>query len=167
VHDAVGQGRAERSDEADIDHEPQPAAHFGKHAFTLCGVNAHGGRMILRRDKRANAHRRRRLRRELLPCLRPTQEDRSSVMTQKSYRGGEGRNATPRSPERGSPELPKQRGHSAQQGITRTDRGEDQPADKARAQQVHKGERESDGEKAQREAAERQPMSPGEPAGHE
>jgi hypothetical protein len=86
-------------------------------------------------------------------------------MTQKGYRGGEGRNATPRSAERGSPELPKQ--DSAQQGITRTERGEDQPADKARAQQVHKGERESDGEKAEREAAERQPMSPGEPAGHE
>jgi hypothetical protein len=88
-------------------------------------------------------------------------------MTQKSYRGGEGRNTTPHSPERGSPELPTQRGRSSQQGITRTDRGEDQPADKTRAQQVHKGERESAGEKAQRDAAREQPQSPGEPAGHE
>jgi hypothetical protein len=86
-------------------------------------------------------------------------------MMQKTYRGGEGRNTTPPAPERGSPDLPKQ--GSAQQGIARTERGEDQPADKARAQQVHKGARESKGEKAQRDAAEQQPMSPGEPAGHE
>ncbi len=88
-------------------------------------------------------------------------------MAQKSNRGGEGRNTTPHSPERGSPDLPNQRGRTAQQGIARTDRGEEQPADKARAQQVHEGARESEGEKAQREAAERQPQSPGEPAGHE
>ncbi len=86
-------------------------------------------------------------------------------MTEKTNRGGEGRNTTPRSPERGSPDLPK-RG-SAQQGIVRTDRGEEQPGDWTRAQQVHKGARQSEGEKAQRDAAERQPMSPGEPAGHE
>jgi hypothetical protein len=86
-------------------------------------------------------------------------------MTQKTYRGGEGRNTTPHSPERGSPDLPKQ--GSEQQGIARNERGEEQPTDKARAQQVHKGARESEGEKAQRDAAERQPMSPGEPAGHE
>jgi len=86
-------------------------------------------------------------------------------MTKKTDRGGEGRRTTPQSLARGSPDLSKQ--GSAQHGITRTERGEEQPADKARAQQVHKGERESEGEKAQREAAEQQPISPGEPAGHE
>jgi len=86
-------------------------------------------------------------------------------MTEKTNRGGEGRNATPDSPQRGSPDLPKQ--GSAQHGIARTERGEEQPADKARAQQVHKSERESEGEKAQRDAAEQQPISPGEPAGHD
>jgi len=86
-------------------------------------------------------------------------------MTEKTNRGGEGRHTTPHSPTRGSPDLPKP--GSTQHGIARTDRGEEQPADKARAQQVHKGTRPSAGEKAQRDAAEQQPPSPGEPAGHE
>ena len=86
-------------------------------------------------------------------------------MTEKTNRGDEGRRTPLLSSVRGSPDLPK--AGSAQHGITRTERGEEQPADKARAQQVHKGERESEGEKAQREAAEQQPISPGEPAGHE
>jgi hypothetical protein len=86
-------------------------------------------------------------------------------MTEKTNRGGEGRNTTPHSPARGSPDLPKQ--GSAQHGIARTDRGEEQPTDKARAQQVDTGARQSEGEKAQRDAARQQPMSPGEPAGHE
>ena len=82
-------------------------------------------------------------------------------MTQKTHRGGEGRNPTPHSPQRGSPDLPKSPGRTGQQGIVRTDRGEEQPADKRRAQQVHQGERESEGKKAQRDAARQQP------AGHE
>jgi hypothetical protein len=86
-------------------------------------------------------------------------------MTEMTNRGGEGRNATPDSPQRGSPDLPKQ--GSAQHGIARTERGEEQPTDKARAQQADKGAREPEGEKAQRDAALQQPMSPGEPAGHE
>ena len=86
-------------------------------------------------------------------------------MKEKANRGGEGRHTTPPSLARGSPDLPKP--GSAQHGIARTERGEDQPADKARAQQVHRATRPSAGEKAQRDAAEQQPMSPGEPAGHE
>ncbi len=85
-------------------------------------------------------------------------------MTHKTNRGGEGRNKTPRSPERGSPDLPKS-GRAAQQGIARTERGEEQPTDKERAQQVHEGEQK--GEQAQRDAAEQQALWPGEPAGHE
>ena len=88
-------------------------------------------------------------------------------MTQKTYRGGEGRNTVPHAPERGTPDLPKAPGRATQQGIARTDRGEEQPTDKARAQAVHKRAGESKGEKAQREAAEQQPLSPGEPAGGE
>jgi len=79
-------------------------------------------------------------------------------MTEKTNRSGEGRNVTPQAPKPG---------RSDQQGIAHTERGEEQPADKARAQQVHKGPRESEGEKAQREAARQQPLWPGEPAGHE
>jgi hypothetical protein len=86
-------------------------------------------------------------------------------MTEKTNRGGEGRNTAPPSPERGSPDLPKQ--GSTQHGITRTERGEEQPADKSRAQQVHKSAGGSKGEKAQRDAAEQQPEWPGEPGGHE
>jgi hypothetical protein len=86
-------------------------------------------------------------------------------MTDKTNRGGEGRHTSPHSPARGGPDLP--RPGPAQHGITRTERGVEQPADKARAQQVHKSERESEGEKAQRDAAEQQPISPGEPAGHD
>lgn len=48
----------------------------------------------------------------------------------------------------------------AGQGIVRDERGQDQPKDKARAQQ-------SAGLKAQKEAAQTQPPSPGEPAGGE
>ena len=82
-------------------------------------------------------------------------------MVQKSYRGGEVRNPSPSAADRPGPDRPSQ-------GIERTQRGEDQPTDKERAQQVHKGPREpSDGEKAQREAARQQPPWPGEPAGHE
>lgn len=43
------------------------------------------------------------------------------------------------------------------QGIVRDERGQDQPKDKERAQKA--------GLKEQREAAETQPQSPGEPAG--
>ena len=85
-------------------------------------------------------------------------------MPEKTDRGGEGKN-TPASTSRGGPELPRQPPGSSH-GIARTERGEDQPADKSRAQRVHKQES-SEGEKAQREAAERQPLSPGEPAGGE
>ncbi len=88
-------------------------------------------------------------------------------MTQKTYRGGEGRNTAPHGPERGSPDLPKPPGRATQQGIARTERGEEQPTDKRRAQEVHESGGESAGEKAQREAAEQQPLSPGEPAEHE
>jgi hypothetical protein len=48
----------------------------------------------------------------------------------------------------------------AEQGIVRDERGQDQPKDKARAQQ-------SAGLKSQKEAAQTQPPSPGEPAGGE
>jgi hypothetical protein len=51
-------------------------------------------------------------------------------------------------------------GKAAGQGIVRDDRGQDQPKDKARAQQTA-------GLKSQKEAAETQPQSPGEPAGGE
>jgi hypothetical protein len=44
-------------------------------------------------------------------------------------------------------------------GIVQDDRGQDQPTDKKRAQQP--------GLKEQKEAAERQPETPGEPAGRE
>ncbi len=87
-------------------------------------------------------------------------------MTQKSYRGGEGRNTSPRSVDRPGPDRPKQP-VGPSHGIERTSRGEDHPTDKARAQTVHEGTSESEGEKAQREAAEREPQGPGEPAGHE
>ena len=88
-------------------------------------------------------------------------------MVQKSYRGGEGRNTSPNTADRPGPDRPKQPARPSQ-GIARTPRGEEQPIDKRRAQQVHKGPREpSDGEKAQREAARQQPPWPGEPAGHE
>jgi len=49
---------------------------------------------------------------------------------------------------------------AAGQGIVRDERGQDQPKDKARAQQTA-------GLKAQKEAAQTQPPSPGEPAGGE
>jgi hypothetical protein len=49
-------------------------------------------------------------------------------------------------------------------GILPDHRGQDQPTDKSRAQQVSLGE--EAGEKAQRDAAE-QPISPGQPAGGE
>ncbi len=60
------------------------------------------------------------------------------------------------------------RGHDKQQddlqdqdqGIVRTERGEDQPKDKKRAQQTS-------GLKSQKDAAKTQPQSPGEPAGGE
>ncbi len=92
-------------------------------------------------------------------------------MAQKTYRGGEGRNAAPHSVDRPGPDRPREPARPTQ-GIERTQRGEDQPTDKARARQVHEGpqdasEGESEGEKAQREAAEREPQGPGEPAGHE
>jgi len=48
--------------------------------------------------------------------------------------------------------------HSSRHGIHRDLRGEDQPADKSRAQQT------STGEEAQRDAARDQPPSPGQPA---
>ena len=59
----------------------------------------------------------------------------------------------------GPPAAPpnQQRGH----GITRDARGEQQPDDASRARQV------AAGEKAQRDAAANEPMSPGEPAGGE
>ena len=46
------------------------------------------------------------------------------------------------------------------QGIVRDQRGQDQPKDKERAQLTP-------GQKAQKDAAESQPQSPGEPAGGE
>jgi hypothetical protein len=48
----------------------------------------------------------------------------------------------------------------AEQGIVRDERGQDQPMDKVRAQQTV-------GLKSQKEAAQTQPPSPGEPAGGE
>ena len=48
----------------------------------------------------------------------------------------------------------------AGQGVVRDERGQDQPADKARAQQTA-------GLKSQKEAAQTQPPSPGEPAGRD
>jgi hypothetical protein len=54
-----------------------------------------------------------------------------------------------------------------QHGIVRDSRGgEDQPADKSRAQQTSVGEQ-SAGQEAQRDAATTQPISPGQPAGGE
>ena len=85
-------------------------------------------------------------------------------MPQKTNRGGEGKN-TPTSTSRSGPELPRQPPGSSH-GIARTERGEDHPADKSRAEQSDK-QQPSEGEKAQREAAERQPLSPGEPGGGE
>ena len=87
-------------------------------------------------------------------------------MTQKTYRGGEGQNTPQHSPHRPGPDLPK-RSAPPSHGIARTERGEDQPADKARARQVHRTTPEPQGIKEQRDAAEQQPPSPGEPAGHE
>ena len=49
---------------------------------------------------------------------------------------------------------------SADQGLVRDERGQEQPKDKARAQQTA-------GLKSQKEAAQTQPPSPGEPAGGE
>jgi hypothetical protein len=46
------------------------------------------------------------------------------------------------------------------QGVVRNERGEDQPKDKERAQR-------DSGLKSQKEAAQNQPLSPGEPAGGE
>ena len=86
-------------------------------------------------------------------------------MVEKTNRDGEGRNARSRG-DRSGPSLPKHEDARAH-GIARTSRGEDQPADKARAQKVHRRAPESDGAKAQREAAEQQAPWPGEPAGHE
>ncbi len=81
---------------------------------------------------------------ELFTRLRPTQgRAGAQVMTQKTYRGGEGRNTAPHGPERGSPDLPEPPKRATQQGITRTERGEEQPTDKSRAQQVHQGGGES------------------------
>jgi len=69
-------------------------------------------------------------------------------MVQKSYRGGDVRNTLPSATDRSGPDRLKQSVRPGQ-GIERTQRGEDQPTDKGRAQQVHKGPREpSDGEKA-------------------
>jgi hypothetical protein len=51
----------------------------------------------------------------------------------------------------------KQQARSRDHGIVRTPRGEDQPKDKERAQRVA-------GLRAQKEAAERRPQSPGQPA---
>jgi hypothetical protein len=53
-----------------------------------------------------------------------------------------------------------------QHGIVRDSRGQDQPADKSRAQQASFGER-SAGQEAQRDAATTEPISPGQPAGGE
>ena len=50
--------------------------------------------------------------------------------------------------------------HAGGQGVVKDERGQDQPKDKARAQQVA-------GLKAQKEAAQTQPPAPGEPAGGE
>jgi hypothetical protein len=50
-------------------------------------------------------------------------------------------------------------------GIHPDERGQDQPADKARAQQITRGE--EAGRKAQRDSVERQSPSPGQPAGGE
>jgi hypothetical protein len=86
-------------------------------------------------------------------------------MRRRTYRGGEGRNKAPRSIDRRGPDLPKQPARSSQ-AIERNSRGEEQPTDKARAQQVHKPDQ-SEGERSQREAAEQQPPWPGEPADHE
>jgi hypothetical protein len=86
-------------------------------------------------------------------------------MIEKTNRGGEGRNARSRS-DRSGPAPPRQPGERAH-GIARTPRGEDQPADKARAQKVHKSAPESEGAKAQREVAEQQSPWSGEPPGHE
>jgi hypothetical protein len=88
-------------------------------------------------------------------------------MDHKSNRGGEGQNASHHPGERPAPgkDRPPER---PSQGIDRDLRGEDQPADKSRAQQTSKTrQRSSDGLKAQRDAAEQQPQSPGEPASHE
>ena len=86
-------------------------------------------------------------------------------MAEKTNRGGEAKN-TRSPPDRSGPAPPKPQGDRGH-GITRTSRGEDHPADKRRAQEVHKSEPESEGAKAQREAAEQQGQWPGEPAGHE
>ena len=86
-------------------------------------------------------------------------------MIEKTNRGGEGRNTRSRS-DRSGP-APAKRQDERAHGIVQTSRGEDQPADKARAQKVHKSAPESKGAKAQREAAEQQAPWPGEPAGDE
>jgi hypothetical protein len=56
--------------------------------------------------------------------------------------------------------------HDHGHGVQQDNRGQDQPTDKARAQQSSSRE-ETEGEQAQRDAAEAQPQSPGEPAGGE
>jgi hypothetical protein len=56
--------------------------------------------------------------------------------------------------------------HEHGHGMKKDDRGQDQPTDKARAQQASNREPNT-GEKAQRDAAVAQPQSPGQPAGGE
>ena len=55
---------------------------------------------------------------------------------------------------------PRREDRASRHGIVRDERGQDQPKDKDRAQK-------SSGLKEQKEAAENQPQSPGEPAGGE
>jgi hypothetical protein len=56
--------------------------------------------------------------------------------------------------------------HDYGHGVQQDSRGQDQPTDKARAQQSS-SRKETAGEQAQRNAAEAQPQSPGEPASGE
>jgi hypothetical protein len=89
-------------------------------------------------------------------------------MDHKSNRGGEGRTTSPHSEDRsGSGSDSRRTSGRSSHGIEPDLRGQDQPKDKSRAQQPGTPEApRTAGEKAQRDAA-RQPLSPGEPAGHE
>jgi hypothetical protein len=96
-------------------------------------------------------------------------------MDRTSNRGGEGRNTSRHAEDRRGPakdqrELP----DKPSQGIAPDQRGEDQPADKSRAQRTETSATAqsgstpgSEGWKAQRDAARQEPEGPGEPAGHE
>jgi hypothetical protein len=59
-----------------------------------------------------------------------------------------------------TPQRPRGEDRASRHGIVRDERGQDQPKDKDRAQK-------SSGLKEQKEAAQNQPQSPGEPAGGE